>query len=98
MTIYSSQNVIIPSMSYKHIHTSMGLQLPAGYVGIITSIGALAKDFGITTLYDEYITSGEEIKVSLKNNTEKDYEIHLGDKIAQVVFQKIELGRLHRIK
>jgi len=100
MMLRASQNVLLPANSFKVVHTSASLQIPIGYTGIVTSIGKLARDFGITTLFDDYINSNctDELLVALKNNTDKDYQVHLGDTIAQIVFQKIEVGRLQRTR
>jgi dUTP pyrophosphatase len=76
------------------IPTGIALALPAGYAGFVQPRSGLALRHGVTCLNSPgLIDSGyrDELKVLLVNtDPETDYEVHRGDRIAQLVVQRIE--------
>lgn len=77
------------------IPTGIILEIPPGYAGFIQPRSGLAAKHGITCLNSPgLIDSGYrgEIKVVLVNlDPDKDYFIHVGDRIAQLVIKKFEV-------
>ena len=76
------------------LSTGIALALPDGYAGFVQPRSGLALRHGITCLNSPgLIDSGyrDELKVLLVNtDPEADYEVHRGDRIAQLVIQRVE--------
>jgi dUTP pyrophosphatase len=79
------------------IPTGIALALPDGYAGFVQPRSGLALRHGVTCLNSPgLIDSGyrDELKVLLVNtDPEDDYEVHRGDRIAQLVVQRVEHAR-----
>ena len=76
------------------VGTGMALALPDGYAGFVQPRSGLAMRHGVTCLNTPgLIDSGyrDELRVLLVNtDPEADYEVHRGDRIAQLVIQRVE--------
>jgi dUTP pyrophosphatase len=76
------------------VPTGLALALPEGYAGFVQPRSGLALRHGVTCLNTPgLIDSGyrDEIKVLLVNtDPEEDYEVARGDRIAQLVIQRVE--------
>lgn len=72
--------------------TGLAVAVPNGYVGLIWPRSGLAAKHGIDSLAG-VVDSGYrgEVHVALINHGDKDFEIHNGDRIAQLLIQKVEL-------
>lgn len=77
------------------VPTGMAIALPPGYAGFIQPRSGLALRHGVTCLNGPgLIDSGyrDELKVILVNtDPDTDYQIHRGDRIAQLVVQRVEV-------
>ncbi|HUF32918.1 MAG TPA: dUTP diphosphatase [Acidimicrobiales bacterium] len=75
------------------VPTGIALALPPGYAGFIQPRSGLALRHGVTCLNTPgLIDAGyrDELKVLLVNtDPEHDYEVHRGDRIAQLVVQAV---------
>ena len=84
--IYPEERAVIP--------TGLSLAIPQGYVGLIHPRSGLAMNHGISIVNTPgTVDSGYrgEIKVILINHDKwKQFEIKRGDRIAQIVIQKVE--------
>ena len=84
--IYPEERVVIP--------TGLALAIPEGYVGLVHPRSGLALNHGISIVNTPgTVDSGYrgEIKVILINHDKwKSFEIKRGDRIAQLVIQKVE--------
>ena len=80
-----TDNVVIPVGKHLLVPTGLFIQLPYGYEAQVRPRSGLAAKFGITVL-----NSRGEIAVNLINLGDKDFEISNGDRIAQMVINKIE--------
>ena len=78
--------------------TGIAVAIPAGYAGFVQPRSGLAARFGITVLNSPgLIDSGyrDEIMVPLINtDPDTPYDIHRGDRIAQLVIQRVETVNL----
>lgn len=77
------------------IATGLFIELPEGYEAQIRPRSGLAIKQGITCLNTPGTIDADyrgEIKVILINLSQQDQVIHHGDRIAQMVFQKVEKG------
>ena len=76
------------------IPTGIAIALPHGYAGFVQSRSGLALKHGVIVLNTPgLIDSGyrDELRVILVNtDPSSDYDVHRGDRIAQLVVQKVE--------
>ncbi len=76
------------------VPTGVALAIPPGYAGFVQPRSGLALRHGVTCLNTPgLIDAGyrDEIRVLLVNTDPTDpYEIHRGDRIAQLVIQRVE--------
>ena len=76
------------------VPTGIAIAIPEGYAGFVQPRSGLALRHGVTCLNTPgLIDSGyrDELKVVLVNtDPEHDYEVHRGDRIAQLVIQRVE--------
>ncbi len=76
------------------VGTGMALALPHGYAGFVQPRSGLAMRHGVTCLNTPgLIDSGyrDELRVLLVNtDPDADYAVHRGDRIAQLVIQRVE--------
>lgn len=88
-----TNNVVIPVGKHMLVPTGLFIQLPYGYEAQVRPRSGLAVKFGITVLNSPGTIDADyrgEIAVNLINLGDKDFEISNGDRIAQMVINKIE--------
>lgn len=82
---------VIPARGKQLIATGIRLKLPPGHVGLIWPRSGLAikhsLDCGAGVIDSEY---RGEVKVLLFNHSDEDYPVKPGDRIAQLLVQKVE--------
>jgi dUTP pyrophosphatase len=83
------------------VPTGMALALPDGYAGFVQPRSGLALRHGVTCLNTPgLIDCGyrDELRVLLVNtDPDEDYEVHRGDRIAQLVIQRVEHARFESV-
>lgn len=83
------------------VPTGMALALPDGYAGFVQPRSGLALRHGVTCLNTPgLIDCGyrDELRVLLVNtDPDDDYEVHRGDRIAQLVIQRVEHARFEPV-
>lgn len=91
MDLYSCEDQVLKPQERKSIKTGIAIKIEAGYAGLIWDKSGLAHKKGIKTL-GGVIDSGYtgEWLVGLVNLSQEEYQIKKGEKIAQVLFQKVE--------
>jgi len=76
------------------IPTGLAIAIPEGYAGFVQPRSGLAFKHGVTCLNTPgLIDAGfrDELRVLLINtDSDSDYEVHRGDRIAQLVVQRVE--------
>lgn len=75
------------------VPTGIHLEIPCGYEGQVRPRSGLAAKYGITVLNSPGTIDSDyrgEIKVVLINLGEKPFRIRRGDRIAQLVINKVE--------
>lgn len=85
ISIVPGERVLIP--------TGLYLSIPYGYEGQIRSRSGLAIKYGITVLNTPGTIDADyrgEICVCLINHSKHSFKIHHGDRIAQIIFSKVE--------
>lgn len=98
MDLFSADTGRIDPLHTRTFSVGISIEVPKGYVGLVHPRSGLAFKKGITVLnapgtIDAGYTG--EIKVALHNtNPTFAANIKRGDRIAQIVFQKIEIAHL----
>lgn len=79
------------------IRTGMRIAIPAGYAGFVLPRSGLAANHGITCLNTPGLVDsgyrGELMVVLINTDPTADYDVNVGDRIAQLVVQRVEQAR-----
>ena len=90
--IYSAVNTTVPSRGKGCVGTDISIALPEGTYGRIAPRSGLAAkhfiDVGAGVIDADY---RGEIKVLLFNHSNDEFHIKIGDRIAQLIIEKIAL-------
>lgn len=89
----STAALVLPAGERALVRTGVKIAMPDGYVGLVHPRSGLAAKHGITVLNTPgTVDAGYrgEIMVTLLNTSKEDFPIAAGDRIAQLVFQKVE--------
>lgn len=95
MDLYSVEDKFLNPGERASIKTGIAIKIPQGYAGLIWDKGGISHKQGIKTLggvFDSNYTG--EWYIGLINLGKKPFEIKKGQKIAQVLFQKISLPEI----
>ena len=98
LDLYSVADAILKPGQRISCPTGIAIKIPDGYVGLIWDKGGPSHKFGIKTLggvFDSNYTG--EYLIGLVNLSQEDYKIEKGQKIAQVLIQKIEIPEIEEI-
>ncbi len=83
------------------VPTGIAVAIPAGYAGFVQPRSGLALRHGVTCVNSPgLIDSGyrDELRVLLLNtDPDEPYEIQRGDRIAQLVVQRVEQAEWHEV-
>jgi len=89
--LMASESIIIPARDKALVSTGIRLEIPEGYVGLIWPRSGLAVknaiDTGAGVIDSNY---RGEIKILLFNHSDFDFQIQSGDRVAQIMIQKVE--------
>lgn len=90
MDLHSVEDVLIKPKQRVNIKTGIYMQIPVEHVGLFWDKSGLAAKNGITCLAG-VIDSGYrgELIVTLLNTSQENYQIKKGDKITQLLIQKV---------
>jgi dUTP pyrophosphatase len=85
----SAEDTIIPGKSWKLIDTGIGITVPNGTYGrIAPRSGVSTKGISVNAGVIDKTYTGR-VKVLLINHGETDFSINVGDRIAQLLLEKI---------
>ena len=87
----ASQKMLIPPRDRLLVTTGIRLEIPEGYVGLIWPRSGLAVKKGIDCgagVIDSHYRG--EVKVLLFNHSDSEFQVEQGDRIAQLLIQKVE--------
>jgi dUTP pyrophosphatase len=94
--------VLKPGGGRAAVPTGIAIAIPEGYAGFVQPRSGLARRHGVTCLNTPgLIDAGyrDEIRVLLVNtDPSKAFEIRRGDRIAQLVIQRVETVQWHEVK
>lgn len=98
MDLYSVQDAVIKPGERISCQTGIAIKIPEGYAGLIWDKSGVSQKSGIKTLGgvmdSNYI--GEWF-VGLINLGNEEYVIKKGQKVAQALFQKIEIPEVEEV-
>lgn len=96
----STVNFLLPAGERALVPTGVRLALPLGYVGLVHPRSGLAAKSGVTVLNAPgTIDAGYrgEVQVVLLNTSSEDFKIERGDRIAQLLVQRVEFAKFHQV-
>lgn len=87
--IKSPFDFVVPAHGCSAFNTLVGMLIPDGYVGMLKSKSGLNVKHGIRSegVVDAGYTGN--IVVKLYNDSDKDYQVQVGDKVTQLVVMPI---------
>ena len=88
-----SESVVLKPLERKLIPTGLYIQLPDGYEAQVRPRSGLAINKGVTVLNSPGTIDADyrgEIKIILINLSQEDFIVNNGDRIAQMIINKIE--------
>jgi dUTP pyrophosphatase len=92
-----TQEIEIAPNEQKLVDTGIAVKIPVGYVGLIYNRSSQGKK-GITIPHSVGVIDSDyrgNLKVLLKNTSDKAYTITRSDRIAQLVIQPVVLANFH---
>lgn len=96
--LFARETKVVPARGSARFDTGVHIQIPEGYVGFLKSKSGLNVKHGIIS--DGTIDSGYtgSIVAKLYNLSDEPYLVNAGDKITQIVFQKIEKPTFEQVE
>lgn len=89
--MYSTEKVVLEPGKRHAFATGIAMQIPSGHVGLIWDRSSVGIKHGIKVLGGVIDASFRgEVKVGLVNLRQDAYTFEKGDKIAQMLIQKVE--------
>lgn len=95
--LYSFEDTIIPPNSTKKVSIGIKIAISPGFYGKICDRSSLA--IGRVTTSAGIIDSDYRgvICVVINNNSDSNYHVNFGDRIAQIIFQRYESPNLEKM-
>lgn len=93
MDLSCVEDFTIPTMTRLLVPTGLKMAIPIGYEGQIRPRSSLALNHGVTVLNSPGTIDSDyrgEVKIILANLSDQDCKFRRGDRIAQIVFAKVE--------
>jgi dUTP pyrophosphatase len=97
--LFSAEEINLGSGKRVFCHTGIAMKIPSGYAGLVWDKSGVAKNFGVKVLggvFDSNYTG--EWLIGLVNLGQKSCKIIKGQKIAQVLIQKVESPLIKEVK
>jgi dUTP pyrophosphatase len=91
--LFSVEEVVVPPRGRRDIGTGIAVAIPEGFAGFVQPRSGLAFKHGIMLVNSPgLIDSGYrgEIRVSLYNSSKMPFAVSVGDRVAQLVIQRVE--------
>lgn len=91
--LFSVEEVTIPPGERRSVGTGLALAIPEGYAGFVQPRSGLAAKHGIMLVNTPgLIDAGYrgEVRVLLYNSGAEPFEVAVGERIAQLVIQRVE--------
>ncbi|PSN63038.1 dUTP diphosphatase [Corynespora cassiicola Philippines] len=90
--LYSAVDVVIPARGRAKVDTDIAISVPVGTYGRVAPRSGLAAKHGIDTMAGVIDSDYRgPVGVILANLSETDFEVKVGDRIAQLIVEKIAM-------
>jgi dUTP pyrophosphatase len=91
MDLFAAEAVTLAPGERVGIRSGLAFELPEGYVGLIWDKSGLSFKHGLHT-YSGVLDAGYrgELVIGIRNLSEEPYAFAVGDKVAQMLIQKVE--------
>ena len=89
----SSTAITVPAGNRATVSTGIAIAIPDGFVGLVNPRSGLAAKHGITVLNAPGTVDANyrgEIQITLLNTSDTDFQIAIGDRVAQILFLAVE--------
>lgn len=99
MDLFCLENISISPSERVQVNTGIAMQIPEGYVGLIWDKSGISHKGGLKTLGG--VVDSEyrgEIKIGIINLSNEVYNFEAGQKVAQMLIQKVEQVELMESK
>lgn len=94
----SLEDYVLKPGERRVFFTGFALEFPVGYAAIVKDKGSLPKNAGVHTMGGVYDAGYRgEYNVNLINLGADAYQIHKGDKLAQLVIFPVEIAELEEV-
>ncbi|KAF2200403.1 dUTP diphosphatase [Delitschia confertaspora ATCC 74209] len=88
--LYSARDVVIPARGRARVDTDIAISVPVGTYGRVAPRSGLAAKHGIDTMAGVIDADYRgQVGVILANLSDVDFEVKVGDRIAQLIVEKI---------
>ena len=90
--IYADEDVVIPPHSRHCVHTGLAMEIPKGYFGGIYARSGIALKNGVRPSNCVGVIDSDyrgEIGVALTNDSDDEFKIKTGYRIAQLIIHKL---------
>lgn len=96
--LYARERTILAPGKQVAVPTGVSIELPAGYVSLVWDKSGLAIKYGLKVL-GGVIDAGYrgEYIVGMINLSDTEYVFEKGDKVAQVLIQKVEVATFEMV-
>lgn len=93
-----TEDIVIPAGGSVRIPTGIAIEMEnANYVAIIASRSSMAYKYGIAMGNGIGVIDSDyrgEISVFLRNNSDTDFVVHPGDRVAQLLLMPVDLPKI----
>ena len=98
LDLYSSEKCVIKAKGQGCVSTGLRIQCPLDTYGRVAPRSGLAFKYGIN-VGGGVVDSDYRgiVKVILFNHSEEDFEINIGERIAQIIFEKIVVPHVKNV-
>ncbi|MCG9479428.1 MAG: dUTP diphosphatase [Actinomycetia bacterium] len=102
LDLYSRIDLILKPFARSKIPTGIQIAIPSGYAGFVQPKSGLAIKNGIALVNSPGLIDsgfrGEICAILINLDKEKEFKINKGDKICQLVIQKVEKAGISIVK
>ncbi|KAI6240574.1 Deoxyuridine 5'-triphosphate nucleotidohydrolase [Aphelenchoides fujianensis] len=98
MDLHSCEDAVVPARGRAMVDVGLKVEIPTGHYGRVAPRSGLAVKHGLDTgagVIDEDYRG--PVHVLLFNTSEQDYEVKKGDRIAQLIVERISRPHAHRV-
>ncbi|HET8644373.1 MAG TPA: dUTP diphosphatase [Vicinamibacteria bacterium] len=89
--LFAAEEVTLEPGAWASVGTGLFLEIPAGHVGLVWPRSGLAVRHGIDTLAGVIDSDYRgELRVVLANHGREPYRVRPGDRVAQLLVQRVE--------